>query len=58
MIIPSVLASSVKRVRVAVIQIWNVKALLFVVLTTAQVDMDGTHMGIWTAVQVRKVEKF
>ena len=44
-------ALSVQRVRVDVIQIWNVKAPLSVVITTVQVDHQT-----WTAVQVKKIE--
>ena len=46
-------ASSAKRVRVDVIQIHNVMAPSSVALTTVQVDHQ-----IWTAVQVKKIEKF
>ena len=46
-------ASSAKRVRVDVIQTWNVKAPLSVALTTVQVDHQT-----WTAVQVKKIENF
>ena len=46
-------AFSVKRVRVDVIQIHNVKAPSSVALTTVQVDQQT-----WTAVQVKKRENW
>ena len=51
LIIPSVMASSVKRGRVDVVQIWNVNTPLSVALTTVQMDYQT-----WTAVQVKKIE--
>ena len=51
LIIPSVLAFSVQRVRVDVIRIHNVKEPSSVALTTVQLDHP-----ICTAVQVAKVE--
>ena len=44
-------ASSVKRGRVDVVQIWNVNTPLSVALTTVQMDYQT-----WTAVQVKKRE--